>query len=127
MVQAVSVGSQKATTKPPVKKVASNGKAKATGTRVPQPTTTGKGSARTLYAYSGQYPENVDKTTAQMLALIDTVKEATKADLDSSSFTAQDCVALAVKEGFLSTRQDPLRIFRFYVKRLIDEGYFSKV
>ena len=127
MVQAVSVGSQKATMKPPVKKVASNGKAKATGTRVPQPTTTGKGSARTLYAYSGQYPENVDKTTAQMLALIDTVKEATKADLDSSSFTAQDCVALAVKEGFLSTRQDPLRIFRFYIKRLIAEGYFSKV
>jgi hypothetical protein len=32
-----------------------------------------------------------------------------------------------VKEGFLSTRQDPLRIFRFYIKRLIAEGYFSKV
>ena len=49
MVQAVSVGSQKATMKPPVKKVASNGKAQATGTSIPKPTTTGKGSARTLY------------------------------------------------------------------------------
>ena len=127
MVQAVSVGSQKATTKPPVKKVASNGKAQATGTSIPKPTTTGKGSARTLYSYDGKYPENVDKATPQMLALIDTVKEATKTDLDKSGFTAQACVALAVKEGFLSTRQDPLRIFRFYVKRLIDEGYFSKV
>jgi hypothetical protein len=113
--------------KPPVKKVASNGKAQATGISIPKPTTTGKGSARTLYSYDGKYPENVDKATPQMLALIDTVKEATKTDLDKSGFTAQACVALAVKEGFLSTRQDPLRIFRFYVKRLIDEGYFSKV
>jgi hypothetical protein len=32
-----------------------------------------------------------------------------------------------VKKGLLSTRQDPLRIFRFYRKRLIDEGYFVEL
>jgi len=62
-----------------------------------------------------------------MLALIETVAEAKKGELDSSSFTAQECVKLAVKNGFLSTRQDPLRIFRFYKNRLVDEGYFIEL
>jgi hypothetical protein len=62
-----------------------------------------------------------------MKALVKTVKEAKKDELDSSSFTAQDLVSLAVKKKELSTRQDPLRIFRFYAKRLTDEGYFIKV
>ena len=97
------------------------------GTIVPKPTVTGKGATRKLYKYTGKYPENVDKTTAQMVALVDTVESAEKGELDSSSFTAQDCVALAVKKGLLSTRQDPLRIFRFYRKRLIDEGYFVEL
>jgi len=127
MVQVVSVGSQKATIKPPVKKVASNGKTKVNGTSVPQPKTTGKGTVRTLYKYSGKMPGKGDPQTPQMLALVDTVNEATKTELDRASFTAQDCVALAVKKGFLSTRQNPLRIFRFYQKRLVGEGYFSKV
>ena len=62
-----------------------------------------------------------------MMALIKTVQEAKKGELDSSSFTAQDLVKLAVKQGNLITNQDPLRIFRFYIKRLKNEGYFSKV
>jgi hypothetical protein len=64
--------------------------------------------------------------TPQMRALILTASEAKKSELDSSSFTAQDLVALAVKTGNLTTGQDPLRIFRFYGKRLVDEGYFAK-
>ncbi len=61
-----------------------------------------------------------------MNALIATVTEAKKTELDSTSFTAQDLVSLAVKKGTLTTGQDPLRIFRFYAKRLVDEGYFAK-
>ena len=127
MVQQVSVASQKASIKPPVKKVTSNGKGTVATTAIPQPKTTGKGTSRTLYKYSGKMPGKEDLKTPQMLALIDTVNEATKTELNRSSFTAQDCVALAVKKGFLATRQNPLRIFRFYAKRLVDEGYFSKV
>jgi hypothetical protein len=112
--------------KAPVKAKATNGSGKI-GTIVPKPTTTGKGATRKQYKYTGKYPENVDKTTDQLVALIDTVESAEKGELDSSSFTAQDCVALAVKKGLLSTRQDPLRIFRFYRKRLIDEGYFVEL
>ena len=55
------------------------------------------------------------------------VIEAKKDELDSSSFTSQDLVKLAVKKGNLITGQEPQRIFTFYTKRLKDEGYFSKV
>tara|TARA_R100000365_G_C2684752_1_gene28840 strand:+ start:108 stop:491 length:384 start_codon:yes stop_codon:yes gene_type:complete len=127
MVQQVSVASQKASIKPPVKKVTSDSKGNGSITAIPQPKTTGKGTVRTLYKYSGKMPGKGDLQTPQMLALVDTVNEATKTELDRASFTAQDCVTLAVKKGFLSTRQNPLRIFRFYAKRLVDEGYFSKV
>tara|TARA_R110000764_G_scaffold7225_1_gene26010 strand:+ start:327 stop:719 length:393 start_codon:yes stop_codon:yes gene_type:complete len=123
-----------ASVKTPVKKVSAKAKkapVKATksniGTLVPKPTVTGKGASRKQYKYTGKYPENVDKTTPQIVGLVDTVESAEKGELDSSSFTAQDLVALAVKKGFLSTRQDPLRIFRFYRKRLIDEGYFIEL
>ena len=114
------------TSKTPAKKAPVKAKVngKSNGVSIPKPTTTGKGTVRKLYKYSGTFPENVDKFTAQMLALIETVAEAKKGELDSSSFTAQECVKLAVKNGFLSTRQDPLRIFRFYKNRLVDEGYF---
>ena len=130
MAQALSAASVKTPSrkisakKAPAK--ATNGSGKI-GTIVPKPTVTGKGATRKLYKSTGKYPENVDKTTAQMVALVDTVESAEKGELDSSSFTAQDCVALAVKKGLLSTRQDPLRIFRFYRKRLIDEGYFVEL
>ena len=53
--------------------------------------------------------------------------EINRLELDSASFTAQDLVSLAVKQGNLTTGQDPLRIFRFYAKRLVAEGYFAKV
>ena len=105
---------------------ATNGSGKV-GTIVPKPTVTGKGSARKLFKYTGKYPENVDKTTPQIVALVDTAESAEKGEIDPSRFTAQELVALAVKKGLLSTRQDPLRIFRFYKKRLIDEGYFVEL
>tara|TARA_R110001606_G_scaffold137943_4_gene276002 strand:+ start:1295 stop:1717 length:423 start_codon:yes stop_codon:yes gene_type:complete len=98
-------------------------KAKVSPVTIPKPTKTGKGSARTLYKFTGKKPEG---KTPQMNALILTVMEAAASDLLSSSFTAQDLVSLAVKQGALTTGQDPLRIFRFYAKRLVDEGYFAK-
>ena len=98
---------------------------KAKVTAVPQPVSTGKGAARTQYKFIGTVPE-AKGFTPQMRALILTASEAKKSELDSSSFTAQDLVALAVKTGNLTTGQDPLRIFRFYGKRLVDEGYFAK-
>ena len=92
---------------------------------VPKPTKTGKSAVRTLYKFNGS--ENAPECkTPQMKALITTVMEANKDELASDAFTSQDLVALAVKKGALSTRQDPLRIFRFYAKRLTEEGYFSK-
>tara|TARA_R110000796_G_scaffold74379_2_gene167368 strand:- start:1237 stop:1599 length:363 start_codon:yes stop_codon:yes gene_type:complete len=117
---------QTSTTKVSVKRPATTKVAKANGkaSMIPQPTQASKGSARTIYKYTGK---KVECTTAQMTALINTAKEAKKEELDSSKFTAQDLVELAVKKGNLTTRQDKLRIFRFYAKRLVDEGYFSKV
>ena len=122
MAQALSAASVKTPSrkisakKAPVKAKATNGSGKL-GTIVPKPTTTGKGATR----------ENVDKTTPQIVALVDTAESAEKGEIDPSRFTAQELVALAVKKGLLSTRQDPLRIFRFYKKRLIDEGYFVEL
>ena len=104
-------------------KVAAKPLSKAKVTAIPKPTKAGRGSARTLYTYSGKAPEG---KTPQMNALITTCVEAKKPELDITSFTAQDLVALAVKKGTLTTGQDPLRIFRFYAKRLVDEGYFAK-
>ena len=104
-------------------KVAAKPLSKAKVTAIPKPTKAGRGSARTLYTYSGKAPEG---KTPQMNALITTCVEAKKTELDITSFTAQDLVALAVKKGTLTTGQDPLRIFRFYAKRLVDEGYFTK-
>ena len=107
-------------------KVVSNPLSKAKVTAVPKPSSTGKGASRTLYKFIGAVPE-AKGFTPQMRALILTVSEAKKSELDSASFTAQDLVALAVKQGNLTTGQDPLRIFRFYAKRLVAEGYFAKV
>jgi len=104
-------------------KVAAKPLSKAKVTAVPRPTKAGKGSARTVYKFTGKQPEG---KTPQMNALIATVNECKKTELDSASFTAQDLVSLAVKKGTLTTGQDPLRIFRFYAKRLVDEGYFAK-
>ena len=104
-------------------KVVAKPLSKAKVTAIPKPTKAGRGSARTLYTYSGKAPEG---KTPQMNALITTCVEAKKTELDITSFTAQDLVALAVKKGTLTTGQDPLRIFRFYAKRLVDEGYFAK-
>jgi len=104
-------------------KVAAKPLSKAKVTAVPRPTKAGKGSARTVYKFTGKQPEG---KTPQMNALITTVNECKKTELDSTSFTAQDLVSLAVKKGTLTTGQDPLRIFRFYAKRLVDEGYFAK-
>ena len=105
------------------KTVAAKPLSKAKVTAVPKPTKGSKGSARTLYKFTGKQPEG---KTPQMNALITTVNECKKTELDSASFTAQDLVSLAVKKGTLTTGQDPLRIFRFYAKRLVDEGYFAK-
>ena len=110
----------KATAKRIVKPV----KTKAKTPSVPKPVTATKGSIRAKYKYTGKGSEC---KTPQMEALIETVNDAKKSDLNQDSFTAQDLVALAVKEGNLTTRQDPLRIFRFYQKRLVEEGYFAKL
>ena len=96
---------------------------RSTRTAVPKPTKKGKSAVRTVYKFNGKAPEG---KTPQMNALITTVMEANEDELSSDAFTSQDLVALAVKKGALSTRQDPLRIFRFYAKRLTEEGYFSK-
>ena len=111
----------------PTRKVASKKPlSKAQVNTVPKPVSTGRGAIRTLYKFNGTVPEKKG-STPQMRALIVTAAEAKKKELDSSSFTAQALVALAVKKGNLTTNQDPLRIFRFYAKRLVEEGYFSKV
>ena len=36
-------------------------------------------------------------------------------------------MTFAYKEGILTTNQDPLRIFRFYKKRFLDEGILEIV
>ena len=133
MAQALSAASVKTSKKVAKAKAPVKAKAKTNGSGisvVPEPVSTGKGASRKVYKYTGKYPENVDKTTAQLLALVDTIADAKKEkskELDSNAFTAQDCVALAVKGGYLSTRQDRLRIFRFYRARLVNEGYFEEV
>ena len=104
-------------------KTVSKPMSKAKVTAVPKPSKESKGSARTLYKFTGKKPEG---KTPQMNALINTVLEAKKDELLSTSFTAQDLVSLAVKKGTLTTGQDPLRIFRFYAERLKEEGYFAK-
>ena len=122
-MQTQTVGSTK---RAPARKVSKKPLSKAKVTAVPKPMSKGRGAARTLYKFNGKTPEQKG-FTPQMYALIQTADEAKKKELDSSSFTAQDLVALAVKNGTLTTGQDPLRIFRFYAKRLVAEGYFSKV
>ena len=122
-MQTQTVGSTK---RAPARKVSKKPLSKAKVTAVPKPISKGRGAARTLYKFNGEMPEQKG-FTPQMYALIQTANEAKKKELDSSSFTAQDLVALAVKNGTLTTGQDPLRIFRFYAKRLVEEGYFSKV
>ena len=122
-MQTQTVGSTK---RAPARKVSKKPLSKAKVTAVPKPMSKGRGAARTLYKFNGEMPEQKG-FTPQMYALIQTANEAKKNELDSSSFTAQDLVALAVKNGTLTTGQDPLRIFRFYAKRLVEEGYFSKV
>ena len=99
---------------------------KAKVNAIPKPMKTGKGAARKLYKFIGTLP-GAKGFTPQMRALILTVSEAKKSEIDSTSFTAQDLVALAVKKGNLTTGQDPLRIFRFYGKRLVKEGYFAEL
>ena len=99
---------------------------KAKVNAIPKPIKAGKGAARKLYKFIGTLPD-AKGFTPQMRALILTVSEAKKSEIDSTSFTAQDLVSLAVKQGNLATGQDPLRIFRFYKDRLVDESYFAEV
>ena len=119
----LKTGNKRATKK---KKVASKpALSKAKVTAVPKPVKSDKASARTLYKLVGDVPQE-KKFTPQMKALILTASQAKKGELDHTSFTAQDLVALAVKQGTLTTGQNPLRIFTFYQKRLVEEGYFAK-
>lgn len=107
-------------------KVTAKPLSKAKVNAIPKPITTGKGAARKLYKFVGTLPD-AKGFTPQMRALIYTVSEAAKSEINSSSFTAQDLVSLAVKQGNLTTGQDPVRIFRFYKDRLVDEGYFAEL
>ena len=99
---------------------------KAQVTKVPKPVAKTRGAARKNYKFNGSMPDE-SGFTPQMYALLHTISEAKKTELDPNRFTAQDLVALAVKRGFLSTCQDPLRIFRFYKDRLVSEGFISEV
>jgi len=110
----------------PPKVVADKPISKAQVTKVPKPVAKTRGAARKSYKFIGTMPEQTG-FTPQMYALLQTISEAKKTELDSKQFTAQDLVALAVKKGFLSTCQDPLRIFRFYKDRLVSEGFLSEV
>ena len=108
------------------KDVADKPISKAQVTKVPKPVAKTRGAARKNYKFSGTMPDE-SGFTPQMYALLQTISEAKKTELDPNRFTAQDLVALAVKRGFLSTCQDPLRIFRFYKDRLVSEGFLSEV
>jgi hypothetical protein len=110
----------------PPKVVADKPISKAQVTKVPKPVAKTRGAARKNYKFSGTMPEQTG-FTPQVYALLQTINEAKKTELDPNKFTAQDLVALAVKKGFLSTCQDPLRIFRFYKDRLVSEGFLSEV
>ena len=110
----------------PPKVVADKPISKAQVTKVPKPVAKTRGAARKNYKFSGTMPDE-SGFTPQMYALLQTISEAKKTELDPNRFTAQDLVALAVKRGFLSTCQDPLRIFRFYKDRLVSEGFLSEV
>ena len=114
------------TKKMPPKVVADKPLSKASVTKVPKPVAKTRGEARKSYKFIGTMPEQ-SGFTPQMYALLQTISEAKKTELDPNKFTAQDLVALAVKRGFLATCQDPLRIFRFYKDRLVSEGFLSEV
>ena len=114
------------TKKMPPKVVADKPLSKASVTKVPKPVAKTRGAARKSYKFIGTMPEQ-SGYTPQMYALLQTISEAKKTELDPNKFTAQDLVALAVKRGFLATCQDPLRIFRFYKDRLVSEGFLSEV
>ena len=114
------------TKKMPPKVVADKTISKAQVTKVPKPVAKTRGAARKNYKFNGSMPDE-SGFTPQMYALLHTISEAKKTELDPNKFTAQDLVALAVKRGFLSTCQDPLRIFRFYKDRLVSEGFISEV
>ena len=114
------------TKKMPPKVVADKPLSKAAVTKVPKPVAKTRGAARKSYKFIGTMPEQ-SGFTPQMYALLQTISEAKKTELDPNKFTAQDLVALAVKRGFLATCQDPLRIFRFYKDRLVSEGFLSEV
>ena len=114
------------TKKMPPKVVADKPLSKASVTKVPKPVAKTRGAARKSYKFIGTMPEQ-SGFTPQMYALLQTISEAKKTELDPNKFTAQDLVALAVKRGFLATCQDPLRIFRFYNDRLVSEGVLSEV
>ena len=62
-----------------VKAAAAKPLSKAKVTAIPKPTKAGRGSARTLYSYSGKAPEG---KTPQMNALIATCVECKKSELD---------------------------------------------
>ena len=110
----------------PPKVVADKPISKAQVTKVPKAVAKTRGAARKSYKFNGTMPD-AEGFTPQMYALLKTLNEAKKTELDSKKFTAQDLVALAVKKGFLSTCQDPLRIFRFYKDRMVGEDFISEV
>ena len=66
--------------RPAVKKTA-----KGNGVTIPEPKQASKGSARTLYKYSGK---KIECKTAQMIALIKTVQEAKKGECTNNSVTS---------------------------------------
>ena len=114
------------TKKMPPKVVADKPLSKASVKKFPKAVAKTICAARKSYKFIGTMPEQ-SGFTPQMYALLQTISEAKKTELDPNKFTAQDLVALAVKRGFLATCQDPLRIFRFYKDRLVSEGFLSEV
>tara|TARA_R100001460_G_scaffold23739_7_gene47855 strand:+ start:90 stop:434 length:345 start_codon:yes stop_codon:yes gene_type:complete len=69
-----------------------------------------------------QLPDATAKLPAQMHSILEALDTFKGKQADVT-----ELMTFAYKEGILTTNQDPLRIFRFYKKRFLDEGILEIV
>jgi hypothetical protein len=96
---------------------------KATGKiSIPAPVKKTRATSESLTVRIKQLPDGSAKLPNQMWSILEALET-----FKNKQANVNELMTYASKEGILTTCQSPMRIFRFYKKRFLDEGILEVV
>jgi len=105
------------------KKAAKTATPKATGKVViPAPIKKTRATSESLVVKIKQQPDATAKLPNQMWSILEALET-----FKGKQAKVSELMEYAFKEGILTTNQSPMRIYRFYKKRFLEEGILEVV